>query len=197
MACRFAEITFTDSVKAAQRRYAGREHGGGAATADPRVVLGRREMDFIAARDSFYMASIGEGGWPYVQHRGGPPGFLKVLEAAMLGFADFSGNRQYQSVGNFRHDERVALILVDYPRQRRLKILGRVRVVDAAEAGGGLLARLAPAQYGAAVERLLLIQIEAFDWNCSQHITPRYTESEWRAKSSIHSLSHPSQRSEE
>lgn len=178
---RFAEIVFTASVKAAQRRYSGREQRRGTA-GDQQLELGSREREFIVARDSFYLATVSETGWPHIQHRGGPVGFLQVLAPATVGFADFGGNRQYVSVGNLGHDGRLALILVDYPNRRRLKILGRARIVDAPLADPELLARLAPAEGVAAVERLVLIQVEAFDWNCSQHITPRYTEAEWRSR---------------
>lgn len=177
---RFAEIAFTTSVKEAQRRYAGREHPGGADASRPQ--LGERERAFIAARDSFYLATVGESGWPYVQHRGGPTGFLKVLDAALLAFADFSGNRQYVSTGNVQGDGRVCLFLMDYAARRRLKIFGRARVVDAGEAETGLLLQVAPADISVCIERVLLVAVEAFDWNCSQHITPRYTESEWRSR---------------
>jgi predicted pyridoxine 5'-phosphate oxidase superfamily flavin-nucleotide-binding protein len=138
--------------------------------------LGPEEMDFIALRDTFYMASVSETGWPYVQHRGGPPGFIKVLDATTLGFADYRGNRQYVSVGNVLKDDRVALILVDYPNRTRLKLLGHARIVSPDETD--LLATLDVPAYGARVERGFLIKIAAFDWNCPQHITPRFTEAE-------------------
>jgi ferredoxin-NADP reductase/predicted pyridoxine 5'-phosphate oxidase superfamily flavin-nucleotide-binding protein len=138
--------------------------------------LGAREATFIAARDSFYMASVSETGWPYVQHRGGPAGFMKVLDEGSIGFADYSGNRQYASTGNFRSDDRVALFFMDYPNRTRLKMLGRVRSVgqDAPE----LLAALEDRNYPAQVERGFVIEVEGFDWNCPQHITPRFSEAE-------------------
>jgi predicted pyridoxine 5'-phosphate oxidase superfamily flavin-nucleotide-binding protein len=138
--------------------------------------LGPDEMDFIALRDTFYMASVSETGWPYVQHRGGPPGFIKVLDATTLGFADYRGNRQYVSVGNVLKDDRVALILVDYPNRTRLKLLGHARIVSPDETD--LLATLDVPAYGARVERGFVIKIAAFDWNCPQHITPRFTQAE-------------------
>jgi predicted pyridoxine 5'-phosphate oxidase superfamily flavin-nucleotide-binding protein len=138
--------------------------------------LGPDEMDFIALRDTFYMASVSETGWPYVQHRGGPPGFIKVLDATTLGFADYRGNRQYVSVGNVLKDDRVALILVDYPNRTRLKLLGHARIVSPDETD--LLATLDVPAYGARVERGIMIKIAAFDWNCPQHITPRFTQAE-------------------
>jgi predicted pyridoxine 5'-phosphate oxidase superfamily flavin-nucleotide-binding protein len=139
-------------------------------------VLGPDEMDFIALRDTFYIASVSETGWPYVQHRGGPPGFIKVLDATTLGFADYRGNRQYVSVGNVLKDDRVALILVDYPNRTRLKILGHARIVSPDEKD--LLATLDVPAYGARVERGFMIKVAAYDWNCPQHITPRFTQAE-------------------
>lgn len=146
-----------------------------AATRGEGTGLGAREIAFIAARDSFYMATVSDTGWPYVQHRGGPVGFLKVLGPTTLGFADFRGNRQYLSVGNLDHDDRVALILMDYPNRRRLKLLGRARLVTPAQAPSVLAGPAAPA---GDIERLMLIEVAAFDWNCALHITPRYTEPE-------------------
>ncbi|MCZ7562749.1 MAG: pyridoxamine 5'-phosphate oxidase family protein [Burkholderiales bacterium] len=142
-------------------------------------VLTGREAAFIAARDSVYMASVSETGWPYVQHRGGPAGFVRVLDERTIGFADFRGNRQYVSVGNLRKDDRVALIFVDYPNRTRLKLLGRVRLVGSGEPA--LLDRLAVADARTAVERGFVIGIEAFDWNCPRHITPRYSAAEVEA----------------
>ena len=138
--------------------------------------LGFREVEFIGKRDSFYMASVGESGWPYVQHRGGPAGFMKVLDPKTIGFADYSGNRQYVSTGNFKTDDRVALFFMDYPNRRRLKMLGRVRSVALDEVE--MLAKLEDDGYPAQLERGFTIQVEAFDWNCPQHITPRFTEAE-------------------
>ena len=135
-----------------------------------------REAEFIAQRDSFYMASVSETGWPYLQHRGGPAGFMKVLDANTIGFADYSGNRQYVSTGNFVNNDRVALFFMDYPNQRRLKMLGRVRVVDASEQH--TLAQLEDSEYPVQIERAMVITLDGFDWNCPQHITPRFTPDE-------------------
>ena len=182
---RFAQLTFTDSVKAVQARYGTRSHNERyEASALDNVELGAREREFIAARDSFYLATVSESGWPYVQHRGGGAGFLKVLDAKTLAFADFRGNLQYQSVGNLGRDDRVSLILVDYAQRRRLKLLGHARVIDVDQsAAAGDLMPAWPGQLpiddaGGKVERVLLIVVEAFDWNCSQHITPRFSECE-------------------
>ena len=177
MGHRFAEIAFTDSVREVQQQLGSR---GGYASLDGgedfNNLLSDREADFISARDSFYMASVSETGWPYVQHRGGQAGFVRVIDAQTIGFADFSGNRQYVSVGNLRKDDRVSLFFMDYPNRTRLKMLGRVRLVGDDEPE--LLARLELDDYRAVVERGFVIQIEAFDWNCPQHITPRYTDTD-------------------
>lgn len=138
--------------------------------------LGPSEAQFIAERDSFYMATISETGWPYVQHRGGPKGFLRVLDETTIGFADFSGNRQYVSAGNIKTNDRVSLFLMDYPNRARLKLLGRATIVGLDE--GEMIRRLSLADYGARIERGVLIAVEAFDWNCPQHITPRFTADE-------------------
>lgn len=135
------------------------------------------EEAFIAARDSFYMASVSETGWPYVQYRGGPPGFLKVLDETTLAFADFRGNRQYISVGNLDANNRVALILVDYPQRARLKILAHAERLTLDE-DPALLARLTDPGYRAKPERIFRLRLAAFDWNCPQHIVPRFTEVE-------------------
>ncbi|HEY4365728.1 MAG TPA: pyridoxamine 5'-phosphate oxidase family protein [Steroidobacteraceae bacterium] len=135
------------------------------------------EIALIGERDSFYLASTGENGWPYIQHRGGPPGFLRVLDDKTLAFADFRGNRQYISLGNLAANDRVALILMDYPRRQRLKILAHAQVRDLKD-DPELAARLAMPHYKAKVERAIVLHLEAFDWNCSQHITRRFTETE-------------------
>jgi uncharacterized protein len=193
MSRHFAAIAYTASVRAAQRRYEGRELD--AAPDHPPVELGPRECEFIAARDSFYLSTVSETGWPHVQHRGGPAGFLRVVGPAMLAFADFSGNRQYVSVGNLAQNDRAALILMDYPNRRRLKILGHVEVIDINSPSNGQLARIAAVDAdflakmtlpgeapGSRIERILVIRVVAFDWNCSQHITPRFTESECQTR---------------
>lgn len=139
-------------------------------------ILSTREDEFIAARDSFYMATISEDGWPYVQHRGGPAGFLKRLDGNRLGFADYRGNRQYLSTAHLAADDRVALFLMDYPNQRRLKLIGHARSSeDPAD-----IAAVMPPDYAAEPERAFVIDVVGFDWNCPQHITPRFTEAEIR-----------------
>lgn len=135
------------------------------------------ELAFIAARDSFYMASVSETGWPYVQHRGGPAGFLKAVDKKTLAFADYRGNRQYISTGNFATNDRACLFLVDYPRRARLKIYVHVEKLTL-DTDPALTALVSDAGYRAKAERIFRLRLEAFDWNCPQHITPRYTESE-------------------
>lgn len=147
---------------------------------DRRDALTADEVEFIQERDAFYQATVSESGWPYVQHRGGPAGFLKVLDAKTIGYADFRGNVQYISVGNLTGDDRVSLILMDYANKRRLKILGRARVVEAAD-DPQLIARVTVPGDAAAVERAVVISIEAWDWNCPQHITQRFTVAEVEA----------------
>ncbi|MEI6069219.1 MAG: pyridoxamine 5'-phosphate oxidase family protein [Methylococcaceae bacterium] len=178
MATAFAEIAFTPSVKAAQNRYGSREANSRFELADnPRFGMTEQEIDFIGERDSFYQATVSETGWPYVQHRGGPKGFLKVLDEHTLGFADFRGNRQYLSVGNLNANDRISLILMDYPNRRRLKIWGRVRIVHENE-NPELIAQLEVPSYRARVERGIVIHVEACEWNCPQHITQRYSKAE-------------------
>jgi hypothetical protein len=171
----FGSLVFTPAIKALQEKYGSRRHyarmESGAAARDR---LGPEETAFIAERDSFYMATVGADGWPYVQHRGGPKGFLKVADDQTIAFADFGGNKQFISTGNLTTDNRVALIMVDYPRQARLKILGRAEI-PTGEPAKDWIERLGDPAYKAAIERVYVIQIEAYDWNCPQHITPRFT----------------------
>ena len=178
MANAFVEICFTPSVKAAQSLYGSRQANMDfEKSEDPRNSIGGREAEFIVERDSFYQATVSESDWPYVQHRGGPKGFLKVLDERTLGYADFRGNVQYLSVGNLNANDRVSLILMDYPNRRRLKIWGRARIVHESDEPD-LIAQLEVATYRARVERGIIIHVEAYEWNCPQHITPRYSEAE-------------------
>ena len=178
MGRQFAEIAFTARVKDRQIR-------DGSRTAYARLeaegpddsVLGSAEIGFIAERDSFYMASIIENGWPYLQHRGGPPGFVKVLGPETVGFADYRGNRQLVSAGNVDGDDRVALFFMDYPNRRRLKIFGHAAVLEAKDAAA-LAKRLGDPAYRARVERIVTVKVAGFDWNCPQHITPRLAPGE-------------------
>jgi predicted pyridoxine 5'-phosphate oxidase superfamily flavin-nucleotide-binding protein len=178
MADKFLEIALTDSVRKAQERYYGASQR--IEEAPERDELTAEETDFIRARDSFYMATVTETGWPYIQHRGGPPGFLHVLSPNSLAFADYKGNRQLLSTGNLAATDRVALFLMDYPQRTRLKILGRARVEDARQ-NPDLVAQLAEPEVQRIVERLFLIDVVSFDWNCPKYITPRYTAAEVEA----------------
>jgi predicted pyridoxine 5'-phosphate oxidase superfamily flavin-nucleotide-binding protein len=178
MSHKFAEIAFTPAVQDFQEKLGSRKAYAGALEGpDHHDRLGEAEASFIATRDSFYLASVSETGWPYIQHRGGPAGFLKVLDERTIGFADFRGNRQYISLGNLAGNDRVSLFLMDYPRRARLKLLGRARAVDRDE-DRELVERLAVPEYKATVERGIVIAVEGFDWNCSQHIMPRFTVDE-------------------
>lgn len=182
MSHRFADIAFTDAVKAVQEQYRSRsQNERPQQTSGPHDALGDAEAAFIAARDSFYMATVGETGWPYVQHRGGPPGFLRVLASRRLAFADFRGNTQLVSAGNAVRNDRVALILVDYPHRQRLKLLGRIRFEDEGRVAPQILKAVQLPAYRGRIERVALIEVEAFDWNCAQHITPRFSEAEVRS----------------
>jgi predicted pyridoxine 5'-phosphate oxidase superfamily flavin-nucleotide-binding protein len=145
------------------------------ASVTARDRLGPDEIAFLAERDSFYMATAGATGWPYIQHRGGPEGFLKVIDDRTLAFADFQGNKQFISTGNLTTDSRMAMILVDYPRQARLKILGRAEIFEG-ETAAAWIEKVQMPGYRAKVERVMAIRLEAFDWNCPQHITSRFTE---------------------
>jgi predicted pyridoxine 5'-phosphate oxidase superfamily flavin-nucleotide-binding protein len=176
----FGALVFTPLVKKLQELYGSRrQYERMEKSGDPQDSLTSFEEEFLAGRDSFYMATTGATGWPYVQHRGGPKGFLKVIDHRTLAFADFRGNKQYISTGNLLSDDRIALIFVDYPRQARLKILGRAKIFEGHEADSWL-PRVRVSGYKAVIERVYVIHIEAFDWNCPQHITPRYTAEEIR-----------------
>ena len=177
MGHKFAEIAFTDTVRKMQQEQGSRENYAAMDEGeDYHHIIGEQEADFIAQRDSFYMSSVSETGWPYVQHRGGPAGFMRVIDEHTIGFADFRGNRQYVSAGNFRQNDRVSLFFMDYPNRRRLKVLGHIRAVSKDETE--LLSQLKTEGYRALVERGFLITVSAFDWNCPQHITPRYTQAQ-------------------
>jgi hypothetical protein len=179
MGRRFAEIAFTDLVKEQQRLHGSRhlyervEHSN-----DLGDRLGEFEQSFIGERDGFYLASVTESGWPYIQFRGGSKGFLRVLDERTLAFADLRGNKQYISVGNLQHDDRVAMFLMDYPNQSRLKILGHAKVYEGDDEARALVAKLRVPEEKTPPERAIVIQVAGFDWNCPQHITPRYTEEE-------------------
>lgn len=177
MARNFASLAFSDQVKALQEK-----HGSRASyeRMEKRTIvagLTEFEVDFIAKRDSFYMASIGEQGYPYIQHRGGPKGFLRAIDTNTIGFIDFSGNKQYITVGNLATHTNVSLFLMDYPARARLKIYAKAEVVELADRPE-LIKTLSSPEYQAKPERIMLLHIEAYDWNCPQHISPRFTAEE-------------------
>lgn len=177
MGRRFAELAFTPLVKQQQTLHGSRHlYERVEQSPDLGDRLGPDEQAFLQDSDGFYMASTTENGWPYVQYRGGAKGFLHVLDGRTIAFADLRGNKQYISVGNLQHDDRVALFFMDYPRQSRLKILGRARVHEGTDEARKLIEQLRVPNEKVPAERALVIHVEAFDWNCPQHITPRYTE---------------------
>ena len=174
----FANTMFSGPARELQKRHGSRvqyermaHYGAG------EQELGPAEVEFIAARDSFYMATVTPDGWPYIQHRGGPKGFLRVIDKQTLAFADYSGNKQYITAGNLTANDRFALFLMDYPNRTRLKLIGRARVIEPG-VEPGLEARLGLTQNGPRVERIFLLTVVGFDWNCSQHINPRYSAEE-------------------
>ncbi|GKS59699.1 phosphatase [Nitrospira sp.] len=171
MASKFMKVLLTEPVRRAQQDTYGRCLAIGNAPASD--VLTEDEVQFIAARDSLYLATVNEDGWPYIQHRGGPPGFVQALDARTLAFADYRGNRQLLTAGHLRANDKVALFLMDYPNQTRLKVIGYAHSETAAS-HESLLTYL-PAAERRLVERVIVITVVGFDWNCPQHITPRYT----------------------
>lgn len=178
MAQNFKQLTFTESVKKAQKKYGSREIYQRTGEGPDQYQLFQREISMIEDRDSFYMATVGENGWPYVQFRGGPKGFLKIIDQETIGYADFKGNMQYISTGNINATKKAALILLDYPSKRRLKIWAETEILDP-ERNPALRDKLTVAGYDAAVERLVIFHVKAFDWNCPQHINQRYTMDEF------------------
>lgn len=178
MAEKFLELLITPAVAKAQAQFYGhaQQMPGGAA----HDALTDDEAQFISTRDSFYLSTVSESGWPYVQHRGGRPGFLHVINPTTLAFADYNGNRQMLSTGNLAANDRVCLFLMDYPQRTRLKILGHARVEDARQ-HPELVARFATPDVRRVVERVFFISVVSFDWNCPKYITPRYTIAEIEA----------------
>lgn len=179
MARNYRRTLFDDAVKAAQEQRGSRDlyarlDAGADGSPDP---LTDKELGFIALRDSLYMASVTAGGWPYMQHRGGPPGFLRHIDGNRLGFADYRGNRQFISTANLSVNDRVSLFLMDYPNRDRLKLVGHAHSVELADDPAAVTA-LMPEGYRASPERAMFIDVIGWEWNCSQHITPRFTEAE-------------------
>lgn len=179
MGRRFAELAFTPLVKEQQEKHGSRHlYERVEKSSDLNSRLGPYEREFITARDGFYLASVTETGWPYIQYRGGSKGFLHVLDGQTIAFADLRGNKQYISVGNLQHDNRVAVFLMDYVAQQRLKILGHAKIHEDDAVARELIEALRVPEEKTPPERALVIHIEAFDWNCPQHITQRYTQEE-------------------
>ncbi len=185
MSGHYGQIAFTDPVNDVQERYGSQEfyarHQARTRSTDGPDPMTPDVAEFLAERDGFYLATVGETGWPYVQFRGGAAGFVRVLDPHTFGWADFRGNLQYISTGNITADDRVAAFFMDYPRRRRLKIFGHARVVFA-EDDPTLLARLSVPGDHSVVERVVLVTVEAFDWNCPQHITPRYSAADLESR---------------
>jgi uncharacterized protein len=177
MAKNFAAIAYSDTVKQMQEKLGSRATYARMERDTYIDGLTDNEVDFIAQRDSFYMASIGENGFPYIQHRGGPKGFLKVLDSKRIGFIDFKGNMQYITVGNLATNNNVALIMVDYPARARLKVFARAEIIELKN-NPELYGLLNLEDYKFKPERMMVLNIEAYDWNCPQHITPRYSAEE-------------------
>ncbi len=190
----FGKLVFTPLVKKLQELYGSRtQYARMEKSGDSQNQLSQFEKEFLTDRDTFYWATIGSTGWPYIQHRGGPRGFLKIVDDRTLAFADYRGNRQYISTGNLMSDDRAALIMVDYPRQARLKILGHVEIFEGTKAETWL-PRVRVPDFKAVIERVLVIHIEAYDWNCPQYITQRYTAEEIRE--AVHAIEERSDRLE-
>jgi len=179
MAKHFMEFAFNDSVQKVQEKYGTRQaYQKMESRSEFRNQLTWQEKGYIKNRDSFYMSSVGENGWPYMQFRGGPKGFLKAIEDDnTLAYADFRGNGQYISTGNLNATKKTVLFLMDYTQQQRLKIWAEAEVFHADD-HPELLRKVEMPDYSAAVERIVVFKVHAFDWNCPQHITPRYTKEE-------------------
>jgi predicted pyridoxine 5'-phosphate oxidase superfamily flavin-nucleotide-binding protein len=178
MAKNFMEMAFTDSVKEAQQKHGTRvPYQRMESKGEFRNKLTWQEKGYIKNRDSFYMSSVGENGWPYMQFRGGPKGFIKVIDENTLAFADFRGNGQYISTGNLNATKKTVLFLMDYTKQQRLKIWAEAEVLNAQD-HPELMEKVALLAYEATVERIFVFKVQAFDWNCPQHIIPRYTKEE-------------------
>ncbi len=173
----FTRFTFTNSVKKFQEQYGSRQSYARMEHSGDHYLLTNREIAFIKSRDIFFMATIGENGWPYLQYRGGPNGFLRVIDDTTLGYADFRGNMQYISAGNINTNQNTSLFLIDYPSQQRLKLWAKAEIIDR-NRNLELLEKLKVPGYKGKIERLIIFRIQAYDWNCPQHITPRYTEKE-------------------
>ena len=175
---KYRDIAFTPAVEAVQDARGSRALYARPSSRAAPESLTQDEIDFVRRRDSFYVASVNANGWPYVQHRGGPRGFVRITGPAQLAFADYAGNRQYITAGNLVDDGRVALFFMDYAEQTRLKMFARARTIEAGDALSALLDAVADPEYGARVERVVVFDVEATSWNCQQHIAPRWDSEE-------------------
>ena len=173
----YSTIAFSEAAKKLQEKAGSRANYARMDSQRNAETLTESELEFISQRDSFYMATVGENGFPYIQFRGGPKGFLKVLDEKRLGFIDFRGNMQFISMGNLKTNNKVALILLDYPTRTRLKIFAEAEVVELKD-NPELFGKLNLSEYSFRPERMLVLNVKAFNWNCPQHITPRYTVEE-------------------
>lgn len=173
----YSELGFSEAAKLLQEKYGSRTAYEQMEKRNVVDGLTDNEISFISNQDHFYMASLGENGFPYIQHRGGPNGFVKILDDKTIAFVDYSGNKQYISAGNIQTEPKVALIMVSYPHKARLKLYAKARVVELAD-DPELFARIDVAEYKHKPERMIVLEIAAYDWNCPQHITPRYTAEE-------------------
>jgi len=176
----FTQFAFTDSVKEVQNLHGTRDSYARMETSGDRFKLTDNEISFIQSRDSFYMGTVGDNGWPYVQFRGGPKGFVKVIDETTIAYVDFRGNGQYISTGNMNDNKKISLFLMDYPTQRRLKIWAESTIIQVSE-NEELLNKLQVEGYQARAERIVIFKIQAYDWNCPQHITPRFTVDEMKS----------------
>jgi predicted pyridoxine 5'-phosphate oxidase superfamily flavin-nucleotide-binding protein len=174
MAMNYASLAFTDAIRDMQEKLGSRKSYARLEQRSYVDGLTENEIVFISGRDSFYMATIGENGYPYLQHRGGPRGFIKVLDTKQLGIIDYKGNAQYITVGNIANNNNVALIMVDYPTRTRLKLYAKARIVEL-EDDPALYAQLDLEGSQFHPERMMVFDVDAYDWNCPQHITPRYS----------------------
>lgn len=175
----YADLMFTSAVQAEQDAIGSRDLYAARYAAKQDERLGENEVAFLSGRTSIYLGTVNSDGWPYVQHRGGPVGFIKVLDDRTIGFADYRGNKQLITKGNLRSDDRVSIFAMDYPRKARLKLQGHATLVDAADAPDLAQTLTTPGQ--GRVERIMTITVVAFDWNCPQFITPRFDASEMTA----------------
>ena len=170
----YSELAFTDAIKNLQDRLGSRLSYERMEKVSFVDGLTDHETEYIAQIDSFYLASIGENGYPYIQHRGGPKGFIRVIDKETIGIVDFVGNRQYISAGNISKNAKVSLILLSYPLKTRLKIYAEAEIIELTE-DSSLYDFLRPKEYKFKPERIMLFKVKAYDWNCPQHINPKYS----------------------